>query len=278
MRRYSNLWLALFAVIPLLVLISCGGDDKKPTDSTPTDLPTIPAIEVATDVDFHSTDQNATTAQGMVQGQLGMANGMAAMGQAFIGPLANADWQGAGGDCYDWTYGSASCAYKYEACKVSQNYEWSLTFNGTCWGDIPLVNWVAFAGTTNATGTTGSMRMFEENTTTVGFAWEWETATDGNSGTWLFYEGEIADENLSSTLTWVRQTNGEEDVTWVSPGELKWQTHVNAGGDTGWMDYYSWNETTSAWTALWEIAWNADGTGYWVYYDEEGNETSRTDW
>jgi hypothetical protein len=214
----------------------------------------------------------------MVQGQLTMVNGLAGMGQAFTGPLAGADWHDASGDCYDWSYGSAGCAYQYQVCKVAQTYEWSLTADGTCGGDVPFVDWIAFAGTTSIDGTTGTMLVFTENSTTVGAAWQWETAVAGNSGTWSFYNGAIAQETLTATLDWLKNNDGSEETTWLAPADMKWQTRVNPGGDSGWMNYYTWDTVASAWDPTTEISWNADGTGSWIEYDADGNVSSETAW
>ncbi len=44
----------------------------------------------------------------------------------------------------------------------------------------------------------------------------------------------------------------------------KFDTHVASDGQSGWMKTYQGDRDTGDWTLMWEITWNADGTGSWV--------------
>jgi hypothetical protein len=279
MQRFRSLFWVFLVLAPLVALASCGDDDKKPTQTTDdADLPEIPAADVTTDVEFGSEDEHAVQAEGLVDGQLGMINAYAAMGQAYTAPLTNAHWQGGDSEhCWEYVYGSQGCSWAYEVCEALGIYEWTIMLDGDC-GETPYNEWLAMRGTTNDDGTTGTMRVYEVNTTVVAAAWVWDLASDRNSGDWTWYEGDVSSANVVATLAWARNFDGTEDATWTMLESLKWVTHLNAGGTSGWMELYAWEATGPDWWLSWEITWNGDGTGAWVSYDEDGSELITHTW
>ncbi|MCK4305817.1 MAG: hypothetical protein KAY24_16385 [Candidatus Eisenbacteria sp.] len=276
-RIFIMIPLVILLVFPL-VLTSCGDDDDKGggTEPVTTDLPDIPQPEVNQSVDFQSQDQTAVQAQTLVQAQLFMASGIATMGAGFLAPVAGADWGSSTNDCWTWTYTYGGCTWTYAVCETTEGYEWTMTFNGTCFDpeDEPAVNWVALRGFMNTDGTEGHFYWYEVNTTDVGGAWEWESNAEGRHCTWTFYEGEIDPANEWATFTWTKNADDSEDMTWVME-DSKFVSHVSADGNSGWMEYYTKN--TGDWTLYWKIVWNADGSGSWTTYDESGPSTQTWD-
>ncbi|MBM3316350.1 MAG: hypothetical protein FJY75_00715 [Candidatus Eisenbacteria bacterium] len=279
MLRFRSLaWVLLF-LVPMVCLVSCGGDKKGTTQPPPGDeVPAIPAAEVTTDVEFGSNDPVAQQAESMVEGQLALAGAMASMGQAYMAPLGGADWQSAGSQCWTYSYGHAGCSWVYQVCRLALLYEWTLTLNGTCGGTAPYSNWVAMRGTTTADGHEGTMRVYEENSTAVHSAWAWLIAADNKSATWSFYDGDVHQDNLTALLEWVENPDGSEDVVWTWYESVRFETHVSASGNAGWMELYNWDAAESEWVLAWKIVWNADGSGYWAWYDDTGEEISRQTW
>lgn len=275
-RSRNVLWVTLL-LAPLVLLASCGDDDKdNGTQPATIDVPDLPAAEVATDVQFNSTEENALAAESIVESQLSTAQAMASMGQAYLGPLGAAQWNDAGSDTWTYTYTYAGCTWTYEVSEQALAYQWTMTYDGDCGGEQVFDDWVALRGTTTHDAREGTMRLYEENTEIVGMAWTWDIAGDDASGSWLFYEGDISTGELVSRLDWVENTDGSEDVTWTWYEQSKFVTHFNAAGNAGWMDLYEWSG--GLWALAGKIVWNGDGSGYWASYDGEGNETERLTW
>ena len=145
MRHGWKLLPILFLLAMPLLVASCGDDDDDgPTGPTgqQADIPEVPQAEFESDAEFNSSDQNATTAEQMVDGMLLSASALSGLGQAFMAPLAGADWDDAGDNSWEWTYTEGGCSWSYAASETASGYEWSLTINGNCSGTV-YVNWVA---------------------------------------------------------------------------------------------------------------------------------------
>jgi hypothetical protein len=277
MYTFRNLTWFVFMLFLIGGLVSCSGDDDPSGPPSQTQqLPAIPSAELTTDLDFGSSDPSAQQAETMVESQLGLATILTAMGQTYLAPLDNANWTGSGEQCWSHSFSSAGCTWVYRVCRTDQEYEWTLTFNGTCGGTQPYVNWVAMRGTTTLDGTEGTMRIYEDNSTVVGSSWAWSVMTDGLSGTWTFYDGDVHLDNRIAHLDWQENADGSQDTVWTWYGESRFEIHVDAGGNSGWMDLYNWND--GQWLLYWKIVWNADGSGYWAHYDETGTEVERQTW
>jgi hypothetical protein len=243
-------------------------------------VPELPGAGINTDVDFQSQDQNAQQAQGFVQSLLGSATVIAGICGDQLAPLEDAEWGDPVGGCRSWTMTQEGCTATYEVCDVAEGIEWTLTLDGTCGGpgEPPYENWVAWRGTTNQDGTSGTLRWFEPNSETIGGACTWSVSSDRRSGTWTFYEGIIAPENIVAILDKETNQDDSQDLTWTIPESTRWQTHVDAGGTSGWMKFYNWDSDAEDWVLQSEIIWNADGTGSWTTYDDEGNVINELTW
>ena len=279
MRRFIHPW--LFLLLPLALLVSCGGDDNDngTNAGAEPDIPEFAEADVPDQVDFGSEDQNAQSAEAIVNSQLAMAKGLTLIGQAYTAPLAAANWSGEGGDCYSYSVSTEGCTATYQVCDLgAEGYEWTYTLNGTCSGSV-YAQWVAMRGTMNAAGTTGAFRLYEDNTTVVDGGWEWTVAEDRESGTWNFYDGEIGTGTLEASLAWTKNTDGSSDITLTFPEDYQFITHVSGDQDFGWMEYYEWDTEDEAFSTLvWNITWASDGTGWWRSYDADGSLEDELTW
>lgn len=279
-RRLLGALMAFLLLLPLLVA-SCSDDDDNGPPTGPgeeVEVPEIPQAEINTQVDFQSQDQTAQQAQAMVQGQLAAAQGLTAISSGLLNPLEQAQWTEAGEDCARWSYTQEGCTATYEVCETQTGYEWTFTLHGTCIeGQSPLDNWVAWRGTTNADGTSGTFVWYELNSTAVGGAWTWSYNPTENSGNWSFYEGEIDPGNLIATMDWMQSADGTQTIVWTIPGESKWETTVSANGRVGTMEFYDWVVLGQTWRLQMEIDWD-NGSGSWTTYDNQGEVIDTQTW
>ncbi len=253
------------------------GDETNNCASTPftvtggVNLPAFPVPDISTCVNFDNTDPNALAAQQVVQLNLNFAAIIASVANSFLLPLQGADWTDEGGGCYTWTYDyEVGCTAVYRVCRNGDGWEWTLTLNGNCDGSN-YSNWVALRGTMdNETGTSGALRLYDDNTTTVISSWTWIVSEDGKSGTWSFYDGDVAEAGtLSSQITWAKNTDNSQDVTWIIPESSKTETHVSEDCKTGFFKEYVWTGEPAEWHIQSEINWE-NGHGSRVTYDENG--------
>jgi len=269
-RKFLGIGWALLVAMPLL-LLSCGDDNGNggtgpENGGEETAPPDLAQIETPQTIDFQSEDQTATFAQAMVQSQLALTQALTAAGGGYMAALQGANWGDESSGCWSWSFTDESCTVTYTACETAEGFEWVFTVNGNCDGEV-FTNWVAGRGTTNADGTEGTFRWFEEQTTNTVGVWTWVVATDRMSGTWYFYEGDLASENLRATLEWTKNADGSVDMTWTFIGEGKTEFHIDADGLSGWMKSYELDEATQTFIMTAWISWD-HGTGFWRMYED----------
>lgn len=237
-------------------------------------FPTFPVPDVSTCVDFQSTDPNALGAQQTVQMQLSLVSTLSSLGTYWFLPLEGAEWTDQGGGCWSYDYSAGGCDWSYRVCEAGSGWEWTLTVNGTC-DQTSYSNWVAFRATmANADGTTGTMKYYDENSTTVAGSWTWAVAADGKSGTWSFYDGDVdSGGTLSNQISWAKNPDNSQDTTWIIPDSVKSETHVTADCRSGYYKQYMWTGTPEDWHLYEQITWE-NGTGSNRYYDTETGEVS----
>jgi subtilase family serine protease len=243
------------------------------------DFPTFPVPDVSTCVDFQNTDPNALGAQQVVQMQLSLVSAFSSLGTYWFLPLGGAEWTDHGGGCWTWDYSSIGCDWSYQVCEIGQGWEWTLTVNGTC-DNTTYSDWVAFRATmTSADGTTGTMRYYEENSTTVAGSWSWEVAADGKSGTWGFYDGDVGSGGtLTNQISWAKNPDNSQDTTWIVPESVKSETHVAADCRSGTYKQYMWTGSPEDWHLYQQITWE-NGHGSDRNYDTEtGDVISEQTW
>ena len=241
------------------------------TPTGPSNPPMFSALELPDSVCISSDDQYAQIAKLYATGQLAIARLYSSLGAAFFAPLEFADWQHSG-DCWDFTYDLGECHASYHVCKTGSDYEYTLTYNGPCYGEN-YTNWVAYRSVFNHDTRTGTFYFYEPNTTDIAGSWTWTEAADGLSGNYTFYEGAPATSAVEAMIDWTRTADGNTtEVTFTAPEEIKWVSSFTRTPCSGWLKMYPWDGNAGQWQS-WpqtDIVWNADGTGYYDIYDDTG--------
>ncbi len=249
------------------------------TPTGPTSPPMISALDLPDTVCISSDDPYAQMAKLYATGQLAIARLYSSLGAAFFAPLESADWQHAG-DCWDYTYDIGECHARYHVCKTGSQYEYTLTYNGPCYGSN-YSDWVAYRSLFNIDTHTGTFYFYEPNTTIIAGAWVWSETADGLSGSYTFYEGDPATAPVQATIAWTKTADGNTtNVTFTTPEDTKWESSFTKTPCSGWLKLYQWDNDASQWQT-WpqtDIAWNADGTGFYDTYDDTGQLLEHHAW
>jgi hypothetical protein len=74
---------------------------------------------------------------------------------------------------------------------------------------------------------------------------------------------------LSSQITWAKNPDNSQDVTWIIPESSKTETHVSEDCKTGFFKEYVWTGEPADWHIQSEINWE-NGHGSKLTYDENG--------
>jgi hypothetical protein len=243
---------------------------NETTWPTTTTLPQIHNPNIGHDVVINSTDECAVISKSLVDGQIALARAFTSIGASFLGFFNSTEWGTPVGGCWTWSGTSLGCTIEYRLCQTSNGFSWTATQDGNC-GGIVLDHFVVFEGTTSTDGTSGSLVIYETNTTTVAMTWTWTSTSDGKSGTWQSYSGIEAETNLESQVSWAENPDGTTDVIFemFGSGRMKWVTHESADGTSGYMRMYEWDDTAPAYWKQTEIIWNADGSGSRIMYDRD---------
>lgn len=147
------------------------------------------------------------------------------------------------GDTWTWTVVQGQLTATITATKQSDgSVTWTVVLNGTD-GNTVYQNWKSFEGT---------------------------VAADENSGTWTFYE--LNSQTVSATAQWNRDASGNYHavLTITATGE-KTDLQIQADG-SGDVTVYRGQKK------MLEIHWNADGSGWWKSYDDQGNILQQGTW
>ena len=245
----------------------------------PRELPTIQEPVIGHDIVINSNDPTAQSAQSIVQSQIDLARAFTAGGTGFLGALDSIGWGEQVNGC--WTSGgtASGCTVEWKLCEEAQGFRWTYMFDGSCSGQT-YDHWIAYEATSSTDGTSGTFLYYNFNSTTIMFSWAWSTSADGKSGTWSYYNGPIAEANLAEQISWVENTDGSTDVTFeiFGSGRMKWVTHESADGTSGYMRMSMWDDTSSAYWLESEIIWNANGTGSWTTYNQDGTIADQQLW
>lgn len=246
-----------------------GLSNVKPI-STPADEATPPGLLVPDFPDsvcITSQDMYAQFAKASVELQLALVNSYAALANAFFGPLQGAEWDHTG-DCWDYDYAYGGCTAHYNVCQTGSQYAYSMTLDGSCYGDT-YDDWVQYRATVDTDARTGTFYVYELNSTVVDAAWTWTWTADENAGTYVFYDGDPDTAPTEAVIEWSRSADRNTyDVEYIQPEETRTVTHFVKEPCSGWQHTYSWE--ASDWWMMYDIVWNSDGSGYWDTY-EQGN-------
>ncbi len=98
---------------------------------------------------------------------------------------------------------------------------------------------------------------------------EGDISADGKSGEWRVYD---TDGSLVGTVTWTEDENGNVTGTVVvADSNQRIEFANNADGSGGFTMY-------EGQAKIFEAQWQADGSGWWKAYDENGNLINEGTW
>lgn len=269
---------AVVTLLSMVILISCSSDKKSTNGGNSKEPPALTTPQSPPTVTINSDDPGAMAAQALARGTIGAVNALLGPAEGFLTPLAEAEWGDPVAGCWTLLLDlEGDCAWTFEVCEVEGGYSWELRFDGNCEG-IEYDDWVAFSGTSDEEGLTGEIVYYLTNTADVLGAFTWNNAQNGLSGGVDWYQGEIIEENRSASFDWVWNGDDSMELTWETFGESpsKWEAHLGADGTDGTLTIYLWTGTEYYKSS--ELIWNADGSGSFTTYDENGNIIEEDSW
>lgn len=233
-HRSTQMFAALLAFA--FVLSGCSKNDSSPTEPQ-LSAPTVPSL-VFTGPNTTSTETNAQ----MIKSYVSAMNSFTTMFAPYQYIQSVRD-----GNTWTWNYTEGTLTIKMTSTYQSDgSYLWKLILNGKDPSDgTTYNNWTAMEGSTSGDGKSGSWKIYEENTTTVGGDFAWATSNNVLTGTQKEY------------------TNG------VSTGQI---VLVNNPDNTGEMRVYEGTVMT------YKATWTAAGSGQWWTYNSSGTQTGTGSW
>ncbi len=143
-----------------------------------------------------------------------------------------------------YTWHSDSLAFKLTITIEDNNYHWRLTITGTSYGH-----------TFN-----GSVYME---------AWQ---ALDGKSGKLVIYDYDYEEGNHTLQWTWNIDEKGTETIVYTDSASNTKLEVVQNSDLSGSLKVWQNN------TLIFQANWTGSGSGTWVAYDENGNQTGSGSW
>jgi hypothetical protein len=234
--------------------------------------PEVQPPEVTDSVD----DVGNTAANALIASMLQLMEEVSSIPYAFFAYLENADWD-LDGDCWVYTVqDSAGCLWKYRVCLEGDTFVWTLSLDGSCYGE-EFDDWVYMEATTSLDGSEGTLVIYEYNSTDVFLTVTWVFRHDWTEAVWKFYKGTESSENLFGILEWYLNEDNSQAWYWTMPETTKWVIAVSTDQTAGYMDIYMWSESRQDWWMKYEIRWNG-GHGTWYTFNEDGDITHEVDW
>jgi copper(I)-binding protein len=224
-----------FAVLALVLVIGCSGDDKSPTGNnggTQEPAFSIDSITVP-DAMMQSTDPMAQQTVMYVM----MANAFANYGTWFTPPTTAGNgppWT------YTWTVENLTVTLTIK--EEGNNWVWDITWNGTD-GVYTYNDWLFIHAEQAKDNSSGQLIIYEPVTTIVAWMWTWSVDAQG-----------------VYTLVMTSESDGSKIEVSVNPndsGELKVYETINQN-----------------YVMTLKVIWQADGSGQWWTYDENGQTGS----
>ena len=225
-----------------------------------------------------SADTSAVGAKLIAQQPLSLIGSYASLATLFFDPLQLADWEQQG-DCWTYTYNySATCVVTYQVCKAGEVYTYTMTMNGDCFGTV-YTDFVKYRLVADQGVRTGTFRVYADGTTTIQAAWEWTWAEDTHSGTYTFFSGDPDVTPETARVDWQRTPDlNAYDLTYTVSESFRFVGHFDKQACSGSVTSYQWDGAAPAWWREHEIVWNADGSGTWDTYDQDGTPIVERSW
>jgi hypothetical protein len=259
MRRFLSLLLLCG------LFFSCGDDGS--TGPEPTEQP--PDV-VAPRTDFQGP-QTSDPAAAPVQTYITLGTATGSIMSGFMGGVA----QNTSGEPIEaggtWTWTEIVGEYTYTVTvtySATAGWTWTFAVDG---GEYD--NWVFARGWTDAEGTSGWWRFYEEGSSIVEFSMEWQGDEDNGSSRW--HDGDFeAGGTLAFEMTWSSEA-AAQTATFTVPEEWRLQITENTDG-SGELYYWEWDTDLLDWELVFEAQWTPTGSG--SYTDYSGDTPVTVTW
>jgi hypothetical protein len=223
-----------------LLLASCSKSSSTSSGGT------APTLAAPTFSGPSSTSATSDTSAGAIYAK-SVASLFNATSATYMGYFAGNGKQS--GNTWSWTYTYGGFTATWSATSSSSGYDWKLVYNGVE-GGVTFSNWTALSGSETTDGKSGSWTIFYPPTTVAAYQLTWSTASNGT---------------LTGTIVVNNDTTGSV--------ELK-QVFTNNTDKSGELVVYYGNGPQEEY----DIIWNADGSGHYTMWDEQGVVVANGTW
>ena len=228
----------LFFLLLILVATLLSFGCEETPTIVETDPPSLPTVLFKGPV-TSSTNLEALNTKASVEA----VNGLGSFFLIFSGVTPTTE-----ANTFTWTYTSQGFTARLVATSQSEGgYSWKIIYDGTDSQNETFDNWTLLDGTTDSDSKNGTWIIYENNTTTklLDFVWSTNTQTQTLTGLYRVYDG--------TTISTQLELTSNTDNT----GELK-----------------QYDGTV----LIYRSAWQANGSGQWWRYDQQGTVTSSGSW
>ncbi len=229
------------AIILILTffLSSCSKDDDNPVtpeEKPSPEQPATPQVQLPPSVS-NSNDPHAARAVSFVA----MANSFSQYSAFFTPPEGSlAKTADDGNWDYTWTDGTLVITLHYR--ENGEGYSWEVVLNGTePSSGVVYTDWTMMEAQQNSDGSSGSMTVYEDNTTNPEFEY-----------------------------TWTNDGSGHITFEYISFGDYGSKVSITSNPDnSGSMEYCEY--VNGQYVMTFKLIWTSNG-GEWWEYDYQGNE------
>ncbi|MCA9726095.1 MAG: hypothetical protein R3E12_00980 [Candidatus Eisenbacteria bacterium] len=272
----------------LLVFSSCnedGGDDGITRVIAEGDLPLLPSPAVHVIPVFGSADSLARIARGVVIGQLNRVRLLTREIESTHATLSATGWTRNEENCWirQFSQSDTTCDYTLSLCGRGSRLEYNESMDGPCLpgrdGPIHVDDWTFTTGTTNADGTEGDFRTFQNPGSggNVSRSWRWSSPDGGSTIDWSFYAGERSDRNFRGALRWNRSDPAAPSGEFRWSSNEKWSAALTGDGTSGRLTILGLDAGSGNWLPQEELTWEPKH-GTWNVYDAAGGLAEARSW
>ena len=223
-----------------LLLASCSKSSSTSSGGT------APSLAAPTFAGPTSTSATADTSMG-AQYAKSVAGLFNATSATYMGYFSGNGTQS--GNTWTWSYSYGGFSATWSATQSSSGYEWKLVYNGVE-GNVTFSNWTALSGSESTDGKSGTWTIFYPPTTVAAYQLTWSTASNGT---------------LTGTIVVNNDTTGSVEVK---------QVFTNNTDKSGELIVYYGNGPQQEY----DIIWNADGSGHYTLWDQQGSVVANGTW
>ena len=281
---FSNVYLFLAATTALSLLSCTSSDDGDPGPTTSfvrEGLPLLPVPTPRITPEFATEDSIARIARGTLVGHLNRVRLAAKTAETTAAALNRGGWDATSPGCRTREAGAptdTTCSYLTYVCATATGFDWHEIANGPCIpGEALFVDWIRFAGSTSADGSTGTMETFVRNLTRVEESWTWSMDPSRTVQEWAFYGGPATEANLRGRLRWDQSGPDLAHAEFLWDPTHEWRAEFASDGKEGGMDVFERVRHSAGWARREEIRWRP-AHGSWRLYDLGGSLVEERTW